>query len=166
MKLGQRYNSEKDCYESRDGQQLPEFHVYANTDAEDEAVISEMMRLHDDMNVPYSHMAVLSRISAYTSGIEAKLSHYGIEYDKRGGKKFLETRGVVAVLNYFQLMLNPFLFTAITNVTSFEYKVGDKTATAIAKDVCLNHSYSFTDCCTKKVCRSCRKNHLVLCVHS
>lgn len=160
MKLGQRYNSEKDCYESRDGQQLPEFHVYANTDAEDEAVISEMMRLHDDMNVSYSHMAVLSRTSAYTSGIEAKLSHYGIEYDKRGGKKFLETRGVVAVLNYFQLMLNPFLFTAITNVTSFEYKVGDKTATAIAKDVCLNHSYSFTDCCTKKGLQKLQKESL------
>jgi DNA helicase-2/ATP-dependent DNA helicase PcrA len=150
MKLGKRYNPERDCYESRDGQQLPEFHVYANTDAEDEAVISEMMRLHDDMGVPYSHMAVLSRTSAYTSGIETKLSHYGIDYDKRGGKKFLETRGVVAVLNYFQLMLNPFLFPAITNITSLEYKVGDKTATAIAKDVCLNHSYGFTDCCKKK----------------
>lgn len=150
MKLGKRYNSERDCYESRDGQQLPEFHVYANIDAEDEAVISEMMRLHDDMGVPYSHMAVLSRTSAYTSGIETKLSHYGIDYDKRGGKKFLETRGVVAVLNYFQLMLNPFLFPAITNITSLEYKVGDKTATAIAKDVCLNHSYGFTDCCKKK----------------
>ena len=95
-------------------------------------------------------MAVLSRTSAYTSGIETKLSHYGIDYDKRGGKKFLETRGVVAVLNYFQLMLNPFLFPAITNITSLEYKVGDKTATAIAKDVCLNHSYGFTDCCKKK----------------
>lgn len=150
MKLGKRYNPERDCYESRDGQQLPEFHVYANTDAEDEAVISEMMRLHDDMGVPYSHMAVLSRTSAYTSGIETKLSHYGIDYDKRGGKKFLETRGVVAVLNYFQLMLNPFLFPAITNITSLEYKVGDKTATAIAKDVCLNHSYGFIDCCKKK----------------
>lgn len=160
MKLGKRYNPELNCYECRDGRMLPEFHVYANTDEEDEDVVSKMMYLHDDMNVPYSHMAVLSRTSAYTSGIETKLSHYQIDYDKRGGKKFLETRGVVAVLNYFQLMLNPFMFTAITNVTSIEHKVGDKTSTAIAKDVCLNHTYSFTDCCTKKGLQQLQKESL------
>lgn len=160
MKLGKRYNVLTDSYECRTGRQIPEFHRLASTDAEDEFVVSRMMALHDDMNVPYSHMAVLSRTGTYTSGIETKLSHYKIGYDKRGGKKFLETRGVVAVLDYFQLLLNPFAFTAILNVTSIEHKVGDATATAIAKEVCLEYKYSFIDCCKRKGLQKLQKDSL------
>ncbi len=71
---------------------------------------------------PHEEIAVIFRNNASADGIEAHLRESGIPSRRKGGTSFFETREIKAMLDMFQILINPRDLMAFIHI--FEYAKG------------------------------------------
>lgn len=75
-----------------------------------------------ESDTPHEEIAVIFRNNASADGIEAHLRELGIASKRKGGTSFFETREIKAMLDMFQILINPRDLMAFIHI--FEYAKG------------------------------------------
>ncbi len=96
----------------------PRLLVFDELFAQYEAIARKIKESH----TPHEQIAVIFRNNASADGIEAHLRELGIPTRRKGGTSFFETKEVKAMLDMFQILINPRDLMAFIHI--FEYAKG------------------------------------------
>lgn len=97
-------------------------------------VAQEIIRIHREENVPFRDIAILARFSSLLFGLEVELNRLGYEYEKYGGKKFMEIECVLDMIAILRITQNPKDDLSYFRTLALLPGIGEVTARKIAQE--------------------------------
>ncbi|MCL5037359.1 MAG: ATP-dependent helicase [Chloroflexi bacterium] len=106
-------------------------------DAKEQAeFIAQMVQdIHEDLDMPYSNMAVLYRAHHHSLEIQMELNRRGIKYAVRSGLRFFEQAHIKDVLAYLKILQNPRDELSWLRILRLLPGIGRKTARRITDEI-------------------------------
>lgn len=85
------------------------------------------------IGVPADKICVIARKSRDLFGVEHLLNQHQVAYEKRGGQKFLELRGILDMIAYFRFASNPMDEISLFRLLRLHHGIGDTYASNICE---------------------------------
>ncbi|MCD6310168.1 MAG: ATP-dependent helicase [Candidatus Eremiobacteraeota bacterium] len=110
--------------------------IQAQDPFEQAEFIAQMVKdIHDELDMPYSRMAVLYRAHHHSLEIQMELNRRGIQYNVRSGLRFFEQAHIKDVLSYLKIIQNPRDELSWLRVLKILPGIGRKTARFITDEI-------------------------------
>lgn len=109
------------------------YRPYSSEEANYE-VVQEILRIHKEEQVPFRDIAILARFSSMLFGLEVELNRLGLEYEKYGGKKFMEIVCVLDMIAILRITQNPKDDLSYFRTLALLPGIGEVTARKIARE--------------------------------
>ena len=85
------------------------------------------------IGVPADKICVIARKSRDLFGVEHLLNQHQVAYEKRGGQKFLELKGILDMIAYFRFASNPMDEISLFRLLRLHHGIGDTYASNICE---------------------------------
>lgn len=109
--------------------------VFHDQSIEADSVIYTINKLHDDFGLDYNQIAVLARTGDYFTHLELALSSRDIQFVKRGGRKFLDTKQAQDVIQFFEVVAGSKSEISWIRTLCLFHNIGPVTSRKITREI-------------------------------